>query len=291
MSTFDGESSYSSDVVGQDYSKDTTIRQSLKRQLKEKIFLGRYLEKRLVHESIGYRDLVLISAADEELIKQLESIKAKLTTVYPNHWIGITDPQVLNLPKGLCLWVQLSDPLLGASWFQIKTVKFRSNEIFLELKCIRYISDKHIELEPLLTGHRIQSNIDTEIKFGLDDIPLATKRKLIEFIIFMKRCMTISNVQELFTFMFAIIIAVTTGSFQLVHHLGNFILALMRESSLLVNSLTPFCLGCLDVFTKIVGGFYLLIAMIFRPERQVQIPALKRGYPGTSRQPQYGQWD
>ncbi|OWR44729.1 hypothetical protein KGM_205289 [Danaus plexippus plexippus] len=69
--------------------------------LKSKIFLGRYLERRLIDESIGYRDVVLVSAAEVELKRQLLEVRQMLLSAYPsNHWIGIAESETLGYPSG-----------------------------------------------------------------------------------------------------------------------------------------------------------------------------------------------
>ncbi|VVC87759.1 unnamed protein product [Leptidea sinapis] len=121
----------------------TSLKSYLKDLLKSRIFLGRYLERRLVNECVGYRDIVLLSAAETELKRDLHEAHEKLCT---------------------------------------------------------------------------------------------------------------------------------TGGTSFVSFIGDFTLGLLREISIFVNNSTPLVLGFLDFISKIVGGFYILMAMMFKPSRPVHIP-------------------
>uniref|UniRef100_A0A7G3B7R5 Uncharacterized protein n=2 Tax=Lutzomyia longipalpis TaxID=7200 RepID=A0A7G3B7R5_LUTLO len=61
---------------------------------------------------------------------------------------------------------------------------------------------------------------------------------------------------------FAITAVVST--FHAVRAIGEFGLRFMAETRRCFNTLMPLFLGIIDFFTKIVGGFYMLIAMIWR---------------------------
>lgn len=240
------------------------VKNYVKDLLKSRIFLGRYLERRLVDQRIGYRDIVLLSPAEIELKKDFWDAESKLRTLFTNvHWIGISDPEVIGYPPGICLWTEIDNQPFGAFWFQIKSVKFRDFEIIVLLKCIRHITDAFLEVEPILTGsvnnfkgksNIQQAKVETILNDAHSDITINIRSLL-----------SISNIKELLTFLFAFVIAIFTGSTAFINFLGNFILALVREMSILIKNSTPMFLGVLDFLSKIVGGFYILMAMFFKP--------------------------
>ncbi|XP_063826828.1 uncharacterized protein LOC135076275 [Ostrinia nubilalis] len=241
----------------------------VKELLKARIFLGRYIERRLIDQKIGYRDIILVSAAEVELKRDLVEAQYSLRSAYPNTWIGIAESETLEInTSGLCLCTEIENQPFGPFWFQIKSIKFRDVEIMVSLKCIRYISESFLEIEPLLTRSSIK-----KIKEANDTKPDSSVETLSEtyndIVVTLKSALSISNVKEFVTFLFAFIIAIFTGSTAFVNFLGNFILALIREMSILIKNSTPMFLGLLDFFSKIVGGFYILLAMFFKPSNPV----------------------
>ncbi|CAG4935920.1 unnamed protein product [Parnassius apollo] len=268
-SSFDASASSS---VMESYGDTDTIivKNYVKDLLKSRIFLGRYLERRLISQRTSYRDIVLLSAAEIELKRDLLEVQTKLRNVCTDqHWIGITSSEFLGYNTGVCIWTEIDNQPFGAFWFQIKSIKFRADEVMLTLKCIRHISDSFLELEPILTGAIKNSVENTETKF--DNSLESLKESYDDIVHNLKSAISIKNLKEFVTFLFAFVIAVFTGSTAFVNFLGNFILALIREMSVLIKNSTPMFLGVLDFFSKIIGGFYILLAMFFKPNTPVRI--------------------
>ncbi|XP_013197974.1 uncharacterized protein LOC106140877 [Amyelois transitella] len=241
------------------------IKNNIKEWLKSRIFLGRYTERRLVNPIIGYRDIVLISPAETELKRDLIEATYQLKAPCTTQWIGITESEALGYrPNGICLWTEIENQPFGLFWFQIKSVKFRENEVIILLKCLRHITDSFLEVEPTLTGEKVKETANASIADTT-----SIKETYSEIVETLQTSLSIRNVKEFVTFLFAFVIAIFTGSTAFVNFLGNFVLALLRELSVLVKNSTPMFLGVLDFFSKIVGGFYILLAMFFKPSPQV----------------------
>lgn len=254
-----------------------SVRNYVKDLLKSRIFLGRYLERRLVDERIGYRDVVLISQAEVELKKDLQEAQHKLQVVHPSsHWIGISDSEVLGHNSGISLWTEIDNQPFGAFWFQIKTIRFRQFEIIVILKCVRHITDAFLELEPILTGaiEKSKSNNTTKQISNVSSLS-DTYAEIAKNV---QDAFSIKNAKEFITFLFAFVIAIFTGSTAFINFLGNFILALVREISILVKNSTPMFLGFLDFISKIIGGFYILLAMLFKPNTPNPLSKRNIGY-------------
>lgn len=236
------------------------VKNYVKELLKSRIFLGRYVERRLINPLIGYRDIVLVSAAEVELKKDLLELRSACPAVL---WIGICNGDVVGqTASSLCLCTEIDNQPFGPFWFQIKSIKFRPKEIFITLKCLRYISDAFLELEPILcrSPKKIKENSDNKLENSVASLN-ETYNDVVENI---KGVLSINNMKEFITFLFAFVIAIFTGSTSFVNFLGNFVLALVREMSILIKNSTPMFLGLLDFFSKIVGGFYILLAMLFK---------------------------
>lgn len=261
-------------------------------KLKSRIFLGRYVERRLADKRIGYRDVVLISAAETELQKDLLEAQLKLRTIAPNiHWIGITETAALGYTPGICIWTEIDNQPFGPFWFQIKSLKFREDEIIITVKCLRHISESFMEIEPILMGVK-KSKESTEKK--LENSVASLNETYTDIIGTLKTSLSISNVKDFFTFLFAFVIAIFTGSTSFVNFLGNFVLALVREISMLVKNSTPMVLGLLDFVSKIIGGFYILLAMLFKPSTPVSYDKRSMAYNERTRRSHHqydGQFD
>lgn len=244
------------------------VKNYVKDLLRSRVFLGRYLERRLTDQRVGYRDIVVLSAAEVDMKRDLFDAQNKLRSVCPNiTWIGITDGDPLGYPSSVCLWTEIENQPFGPFWFQIKSIKFRDAEIIVTVKCLRHISDSYLEIEPILTGSGKKLKNDSATPSDCSAVELSDTYK--EFVDTLKSALSIRNVKEFITFLCAFVIAVFTGSTAFINFLGNFILALIRETSILVKNSTPMFLGFLDFLSKIVGGFYILLAMFFKPSNPV----------------------
>ncbi|CAG9134947.1 unnamed protein product [Plutella xylostella] len=250
----------------QDHSEDlntVSTKNYVKELLKSRIFLGRYVERRLVDKYIGYRDIIVLSPAETELRRDLEDSLHKLRSLNRFRWIGITDTDKLNYsPAGICLWCEIDNQPFGPFWFQVKTVQYRNDEVIVKVKCVRHITDAFLEAEPILTGkvkvNAKASKVEQSTE-SLGEAVTAIKGTL-------ATALSITNVKEFVTFLMALVIAIFTGSSAFITFLGNFTLALVRETSYLIKNSTPMFLGFLDFISKIIGGFYILLAMFFRPK-------------------------
>ncbi|XP_045769222.1 uncharacterized protein LOC123870094 [Maniola jurtina] len=251
-------------VVGEEVLK---VRDYVKNLLRSRIFLGRYLERRLADERVGYRDIVKLSPAEVELKRDLLEAQYKLQKICPKgQWIGISDSEAIGHSTGICIWTEIDNQPFGLFWFQIKSVKYLDYEVIITLKCIRHITDAFLEAEPILLGC-VEKPIEAKLNETANEIVFC-----------LKNAFTLNSIKEFITFIFAFIIAIFTGSNAFVQFLGNFVLALVRELSNLITKSTPLILGCLDFFSKIVGGFYILIAMIFRPSNPNPLKKRTIGY-------------
>ena len=76
--------------------------------------------------------------------------------------------------------------------------------------------------------------------------------------------LNIQNLGQLGKLLIVLVFALLTGLVAGLKQASNFSLKLLHELANLVDRLTPFALGALAMFSKIVGGAYLLLAMIWR---------------------------
>lgn len=73
--------------------------------------------------------------------------------------------------------------------------------------------------------------------------------------------------QNFFAFIkvgFALIITIIFGSLSSIKFLGEFTLKLIRELSVLIQAISPIVIHIIDFCSKVVGGFFILLAGVFR---------------------------
>ena len=129
------------------------------------------------------RDVIVCRETETELVKFLEAIQKIVASEYGNKkWLGITRKsheyfrnnkfftcysfrnyikRILYLigntetedQNGYCLWVKLEELPFGKHWFQVRSVKFKENEIYLQLKYLRpyQAEEKKLDVEEFMT--------------------------------------------------------------------------------------------------------------------------------------------
>ena len=75
---------------------------------------------------------------------------------------------------------------------------------------------------------------------------------------------TLPNAKRLLCFMAVLTAACITGILHSIRFVGDYSLKLLREMTLFIQASTPLFIAVIDFFAKCVGGFYLLIAMMWR---------------------------
>lgn len=93
----------------------------------------------------------------------------------------------------------------------------------------------------------------------------------------------IHNWKEIFMFIGMGIVGGVSGLAKCVEFVGNFSLKFMHEFSFLLRTITPIVLAVIELVGKVIGGLYLLIAMMFRgnaPPPQFGRPQLGQILPG-----------
>jgi len=86
---------------------------------------------------------------------------------------------------------------------------------------------------------------------------------------------TLPNAKRAVCFMAVLSVACITGILHSIQFVGDFSLKLLREMSVFIQASTPLFIAIIEFFAKCVGGFYLLIAMMWR---------------GSSDRPPHAQW-
>jgi hypothetical protein len=255
-----------------------------KQMLKSRIFLGHYQERRHVDSISAYRDLIVLPESENDIIKDFEIVTKRVAQFYKSSidWIGITGKHMIGTPAGgLCIWTETEGLSFGHYWFEVKTLKFRENEVMVRLKMIR-----SVETDTNTTTRQSSNSTFPEVSSS-DFIELIKSWKS-GFVAFcyesLATSVTRDNILAMLKFMCLLMVGLLHGSIEFVKFLGYFTIRFMHEFNRLIHVTTPLLLGALDILSKIVGGFYILIAMIWRDSKgppktqQYQRKAIRYNY-------------
>lgn len=84
--------------------------------------------------------------------------------------------------------------------------------------------------------------------------------------------LTVHNAKEVIIFMSVFLVTCLTGFFHLVRYVGDYSIKFMREFSFFIEASTPIFLSVIDFLSKCVGGFYLMIVMLWRSSKNERPP-------------------
>ncbi|XP_046805274.1 uncharacterized protein LOC111676956 [Lucilia cuprina] len=267
--------------------------QSLCKQLlKSRLFRGFYVERRYVENVKGYRDIVSLQKSEKSLDKMLKDIRDKLQLFYshqnPQIWIGITSGPLAGITKPqpaaleTHLWVEMKELAFGQYWFSIKSIRFRDNEIILKLKEVQPVEEEEVpkwapssssnkaicDNTPAIENSAPNTTLSLENQITFDDFIIllqqwwATIKQTVYD--FMAQDISKENIKGVLRFLGLLIVSILSGALVGVKFLGIFTLRFMFELSRLTHVLTPIIFKIIEVFNKIIGGFYILLAMIWK---------------------------
>lgn len=266
--------------------------------LKDVVFYGHYMEKNRVTLLESYRDLIVVSNSEIEFKRKLDELIKIFHEKYTNKniWLGVTNTCQSGSPAGHCIWTDLGSQIpFGQYWFQVRRITFRENEIYLKLKCLReYIKEDKIDgiLKPE-PWDKTQYDPATIAK-NFTELFESWKKSWREFLFwFCSVRLTFENFKSFIRFIFLLIISIFFGVVHGIEFMANFIILFLHHSSHFIRASTPFLLGVINCLSKCVGGFYILIAMmwreIFKPRdpRNAIVPrsTIDRRYSGYYRIP------
>lgn len=239
-----------------------------KHVLKNQIFIASYEQRRFIDSLQEYRDMVLIKNTETELKKILDDIVYRLKIYYENEnmWIGI---------ENFIIWTEIKELAFGEYWFQVKSIKFRNNEITLKLKMLRRYDqptnntnfNNKTENEATINDNSFDENIQA-MKLNLTFLYelLISWRNGIEQSIttFLAHDLNRENLITGLKFIMLLLLSLVTAGIEAIAFLGKFTIRFITEFRLLLRTSTPILLKMLELFSKLIGGLYILFAMIWR---------------------------
>jgi len=229
-----------------------------------------------------YRDVILVDSVEALIIKQVKYAIRKCGKILAeNSFIGLTDADdecklFINLGAG---GVEASHAF-GHYWFQLRSINFMPNLGFtLEVVVVRQFVTTDSETCWKCKALASQPDDSPPVKIDSVGAALADMRTRLyqvssdvltevwqpqSYWAKLRPLLTVSNLVHLGKLMLVLILALFTGMVAGVKQLAQFSLRVLHELANLVDRSTPLALGALNIMSKVVGGAYLLVAMIWR---------------------------
>ncbi|KAK3856451.1 hypothetical protein Pcinc_037231 [Petrolisthes cinctipes] len=251
-------------------------------RLRGRIFSGWVEERRWVEGINGYRDVIEVDEWEVEMNQQLKAIVACIPGVQEGtRWINITSPN--RTTPNFCLWVFLdAPPRPGHYWFSVAAVKlqpqFGLQVVVKEIRQIHFHDGETAEKRQRRQMRRQGSSTSGEFEYVNEQVKdwleQAQQLTLTSVWAAVSSTITFSNIRESIRFVMVLVMTLVLGLVMVVkesHHLG---LRFIREAGIFFHNITPFMQTVLAFVEKIVGGMYLLVAMVYRDLRRPGRPSV-----------------
>jgi len=268
------------------------------------LFSGWYTERRYVDAIDRYRDVVLVDSVEALIIKQVKyAIKKCGKILAENSYIGLTDVDdqcklFINLGA---LGVEASHAF-GHYWFQLRSINFIPSVGFsLEVVVVRqFVTTDSESCWRCCARAREQATAPPVKIDSIGDALLDMRSRLYQvsadvltevwqpqsYWAKLRPLLTMANMVHMVKLVMVLILALFTGVVAGVKQLAQFSLRLLHELANLVDRSTPLALGALNMMSKVVGGAYLLVAMIWRDTVKKPAPGPLPARPQITNLPQ-----
>lgn len=249
-------------------------------KLKDVFFSGVYEDRIYVESVKGYRDRVIVDEEEARLIKSLKSVLRRGKKFQGENFQGIKKENDEKLSIYV-FWSNNADaPPFGRYWFLVDNL-ISSGNVGIQF-ALRPLREKETNVTGNIkscpkcgsvldqTTNSSSSEIDNS-ELSVNELARDLQGRFIgvfgqpsEWWENAKPHLTISNVIKVFKLMVLLLVALVTG-------IGAFIQALVPKVNKTIFALShflgqsmPFLLACLDTINKVIGGFFLLITMMWK---------------------------
>lgn len=221
-----------------------------------------------------YRDVVVVDATEVAIIKQVKYVTKKSFKILPeNSFIGLTN-FIQNV--GFCFDVNVVRPFSNLD----NQTCWQCRQRVLQAKSEPAVKIDSINAALLDMKSRLGTVMGEVVSSAGDPASWWVK---------IRPHLSPANLWAFFKFLLVLLLALVAGLWSGIKQLANFMLKVLHELAFLVDRSTPFALGALNILSKVVGGFYLLVAMFWRDVRKPKsVPASHQapGQDGEHRLPQ-----
>ncbi|XP_065216218.1 uncharacterized protein LOC135842604 [Planococcus citri] len=223
----------------------------VKQVLLNKVFVGRYTERRLIESLSKYADVIEVDQKDHEFNNTLNKVNEKLGSCSNERMIScISGDQT----EGYSIFTDLSGCAFGSYWFMIKDVMFTDTSVSIIVKCLRTYE---VDVEPLTTKYlsEVWNNFDYSkfISSVLHNIASVCTKE---------------NIISTFRFLSAVFLSLAVGSYELLQLLLKF----FHELNNTFHICVPVLIAAIEGLTKAFGGLLIFFTYLFKKESSQKMP-------------------
>lgn len=279
--------------TGAKLSPVDSIVKHLRDRLLGELFSGWYTERRYIEAVERYRDVVLVDSVEDKVIRQARyAIRKSGKILAENSFVGLT------VEEGECrIYLSLgpgnsrgeANHAFGHYWFQIRGISFLQGLGFsIEVAVIRsYVASDQENCWRCKQRAKLEEPPASPVKIdsvgaALSDMKtrlMSVSKGLLSeawdpssWWSSLRALVTPSNIVSFSKFIVILVLAAFTGLLAGCKQMASWSLRVIHELAFLVDRSTPFALGALNILSKVMGGFYLLLAMIWRDVRNPRKP-------------------
>lgn len=260
----------------------------IEERLRGFMFSGWIEERKWVENLAGYRDVVEVDEWEVEMNQILMCVIRSIPGVLEGKkWINITPPSVKE--PCYCLWTLLpTPPSPGHYWFSVTGVSLHPQfGLRVMLRIIRSIHPHDGELAVARRKRRKElaakepgSELETlseQVQEWLLQVRQVSASSVWSAV---SSTITISNIKEAFRFVIVLTMTLVVGFVAFLRESHHYGIQFLHAAGVFFRNITPFMQSLLAFFEKIIGGMYLLIAMVYndvrrsaaRPSSQLSVP-------------------
>ncbi|XP_050725974.1 uncharacterized protein LOC127003407 isoform X1 [Eriocheir sinensis] len=251
----------------------------IEERLRGRIFSGWVEERQWVESVGGYRDVIEVDEWEVEMNQQLQTIISSIPGVQDGtRWINITPPDKSPYYR---LWVLLeAPPTPGHYWYTVTGTRVQPQfGLMISVKEIRSIHPYDGELAEARRKRMkkkakggAQSELESVSEVLQDFADQFTSLRPATILSTITSAISLSNIKETIRFITVLLMTLVIGLVTFLRESHVVGLRFVREAGIFVHNATPFLQTVLGFFEKIVGGLYLLVAMVYRDFRRPSVP-------------------
>ncbi|XP_031630377.1 uncharacterized protein LOC116345283 [Contarinia nasturtii] len=296
-------------------TSSTNIQTFAEQMLVDRIFMGDYQEKRYVSKLNAYRDVIILNKNEQMLADDMRKVKHKILEKNLNTWYGFNEPNDADAIAAdvFCIWTRLDDPnkpsqeatsvVFGEYLFQIEGLRFDVSTVEICVKVLRPIvstssmsgvstissfAQQAIEFDTQRIQQYVQDNItDVDWIMLFNQWKTSINQRAYRFA---STEITWTNFIQCIHLIGWFCIAVAKLSVKFVIYIGEFSLRLISELTKLMKAMSPIAMAVISLLSKMIGGLYILIAMIWKdlfygdsPQNRKNGPANRNNFRFTGR--------
>lgn len=151
----------------------------------------------------------------------------------------------------------------GLFWFQIKSIKFSDTEIKIKVRILREVNCTFVNNTPSTKNRVILDLVPDPIEWK-EIINKWKNSTLISIKNILYHKISWQSISNTLQFAALVLITISLETVNFIKWIGFFSIRLIFELSNLIKVCTPIFMEVLNFMSKIIGGFYILMVIIWK---------------------------